>query len=626
MRPALRVLLVLALLVAAPATAQVGSGRADAGFEDDSIEVPSRTVGMATIVLTNYGLQPASFTLKVLDPGPAIATLNMTEALVLPGSRQDVGLEVVPPARAPIGRFTIKVAVNETGTALSPGGSRILSLDVTIVPQAPPPGTPLLDVDVLSVAARANSTVEASLDVHHDAATNQSYRVRAFLPVGWSISASALVVPPDQTRALHLNVSASHLAQNGTGRLVVEDASGATLGSVADVDLRILAALPPPQNVTRDPPPRNDTQPPREGNATRDPPQADPADADDASAEAPGTDQTLQPAAAGPSEERSNATAPEREPATPPPSSPAPPPRVFVFVDPSLVILAPGGVTTARLTAEAEDDVQIVLRAILPEGIGSTMTEVKLDLRANEPYSLLLHLEADPLLENGTRLVASIETLDQRVQAPFQILIEHPAPPVEVTSLSAPDDPAVGGETVLAITGLAAFAAGVGMSAMALVWTRKKWALALAGLYARIRPRAVMEHPMRERMARVVHERPGLTIRELQRELDLANGAMTHHLRTLEKAALLRVVSDGMLRRVYPAGHARVEPVPPLADRVLEVLQARGETTPSQIAEALGVSRQSVHYHLQKMVREGKLRARVHGQETFLRLAEPGAA
>jgi len=165
--------------------------------------------------------------------------------------------------------------------------------------------------------------------------------------------------------------------------------------------------------------------------------------------------------------------------------------------------------------------------------------------------------------------------------------------PVHVQS-AGPDAPASG-----AVVAGALVAGLVGAVGLTVLWAHRRWALPLAALYSRIRRNRMLDHPTRAALHALVATRPGLTLAEAQRELSLANGQLEHHVRSLERASLVRRVRDANSVRLYDAASAsRAEAAPPLAERVREL--APSGRSAADIARELGVSRQAVHYHLRR--------------------------
>lgn len=655
-------LLLLMVLLAPLAQGQVGlPGSVTPSWDRAVLDVPQGAMGVALLTVRNDRLEPLTVNVTAWTNESHSVAFDVMGATVAPSQSARFRVSVYPSAALPLGNATLHVHVRAEGVNWAYDADP--QLTVRIVAQAPPVGSPIASPRLFpTTTVTVDESVNVTTNVRHASNVNQTFRLLAFLPQGWSASMPATNVLPNATVPIPIRLTALATARNGTARLVLENTVNATWAAVLDVPLVAKprapnATAPPPTSTpprsdptptppTQDPPPettsaaQNETQ-----NATA--PANDTSPASDNATAAPtnqtaNANETAPPPAASASD---NATAAPEETTPPPPQEETPPATAEVVeetetaptnetppaprppskgltlrVEPAVVRVAPGSVADARLVLESDVDASVRVRVALPAGLAGHVSTRAFAVHAGEPLEVPFLLQADAALANGTTLDARVYALDVGADpAEFRVVVELPAPPIELTSLSAPGS--AGGVRLTGGLQLALVAGGVG--AAALVLTRRKWVLGLAALYARIRPSAVLKHPVRQRIAALAEAQPGLTIRDAQRALDLANGAMSYHLRTLEKAGIVRVVPDGMLRRVYPAGHARVEAVPPLAERVLAIIAERGEATPGDVAAALGASRQSVHYHVQKMVRDGTLRARVHGRETYLKRAEP---
>lgn len=189
-----------------------------------------------------------------------------------------------------------------------------------------------------------------------------------------------------------------------------------------------------------------------------------------------------------------------------------------------------------------------------------------------------------------------------------------PGPADDPGGPAAPDPAAPGEEWVLGVlVGSGTLAVG----AVGAVAIDRRWPGALVPLYARIFGRRILDHPVRGRMLAEVRAAPGLTVADLQRRLDLANGAVAHHLGTLERTRHVVSLRDGAQRRVYPIEDVKGAR-PSLAARVAELLAARGPMQAAAVARDLGLSRQSLHYHLPALERTGAIRLEKRGRDTYL--------
>jgi DNA-binding transcriptional ArsR family regulator len=208
---------------------------------------------------------------------------------------------------------------------------------------------------------------------------------------------------------------------------------------------------------------------------------------------------------------------------------------------------------------------------------------------------------ATPLASGEIVVVASSDTANASAQLPVKVASAVIATKprgglgADIAALSAPQK--------------AALAAGtVGAAAVIVASTRKKWPVVAAGLYARFAPSRLLEHPARQKLRALVEAEPGVTVNDAERASGLTHGAFAHHLQKLEDGGLVLAVRDGQLKRLFVPGAEPPAARAPLDERILDlVAQRQGGARPADLARELGASRQAVHYHLKRLVREGRL-------------------
>ncbi len=116
----------------------------------------------------------------------------------------------------------------------------------------------------------------------------------------------------------------------------------------------------------------------------------------------------------------------------------------------------------------------------------------------------------------------------------------------------------------------------------------------------------------RERIVACVDNRPGIHLRALSRELDLALGSATHHLDHLVALGAIEAVSDGRYRRFFSRGgfgeetRAQVTTLHREPSRLIarELLQM-GRATQRSLSENLGLARSTLSVHLGSLSRVG---------------------
>lgn len=129
------------------------------------------------------------------------------------------------------------------------------------------------------------------------------------------------------------------------------------------------------------------------------------------------------------------------------------------------------------------------------------------------------------------------------------------------------------------------------------------------------RGHALLELAMRRRLLALVAEYPGLHVREAARQLGTSLALVEYHVALLEQSGLVEVRRDERYARLYAAGRA----APGDADRaVLGVLRARlplqvtlylldrGEPAKhGEVAQALGIGKSKLSFHLRKLEAAG---------------------
>lgn len=329
---------------------------------------------------------------------------------------------------------------------------------------------------------------------------------------------------------------------------------------------------------------------------------------------------------------------PTGDPGTPTP----PPPAIELRVEPRSLRAGFGNATTAKLIVKNDGPAIDAPRfeafargyviAVAPVDVlpAASTSELVLRVRAVRDaasYDAVGTVRLVGHLAAPARFALSHETLPVERAAPqARALPTPPATPepqpsdageaaAAATTIEAPTDDTLPGPMV--------FAAAAGAGASAGLWlTRRHWWPLLLPLYTRLRPSAILDHPVRRRIADLVQQNPGVTFGELARLAGIAPGQLTHHARMLERAGVVFSSPDGQTRRFFHVGTGRLASVPPLSQRVMDLLRERPRRS-SELARELGVSRQALHYHVKHLVAEGKLVARADGRDTWLEPTSP---
>lgn len=140
---------------------------------------------------------------------------------------------------------------------------------------------------------------------------------------------------------------------------------------------------------------------------------------------------------------------------------------------------------------------------------------------------------------------------------------------------------------------------------------------------------------MRRRILTLVHEYPGLHLRDIQRRLETSAALAEYHLNVLEGWGLVTSSEAGGYRRFYPAR----KPLRPLSREdkaILAVMRQevplgivlhlldRGPALHKELLDVVPVTKGTLTYHLKNLVRAGVVVRAGPGGERGFELADPG--
>ncbi|WP_297468323.1 metalloregulator ArsR/SmtB family transcription factor [Thermococcus sp.] len=123
----------------------------------------------------------------------------------------------------------------------------------------------------------------------------------------------------------------------------------------------------------------------------------------------------------------------------------------------------------------------------------------------------------------------------------------------------------------------------------------------------------------RNEILNYIRNRPGVTFRELARELKLGIGDLQYHLGKLEKEGKVFSRKVGRKRYIFPAGFEEeaqrlLMAISTETRRKILLLLMEGEMNQGEIAEKLGVSQPTISYHMRELEKLGVVKARREGK------------
>jgi predicted transcriptional regulator len=225
-----------------------------------------------------------------------------------------------------------------------------------------------------------------------------------------------------------------------------------------------------------------------------------------------------------------------------------------------------------------------------------------------------------PLLDLGALLSSSGMGPNEAAWSPSgprecePATVEPPTGPAAATQAAAPRAPPAGPWGVPLALAMAALT-------LALILTRflapfDVWSERLAGFagLGRQEPETVAAHPQRARIIALLRDRPGLHLRELQRQLNLSRGVADHHLRKLLQAGLISERASHGYRCFFVRGtldRRLMEAVPALrsdgASRILSAVVSRPGQGLEDLARSTSLTSQTVAYHVRRLQAAGLL-------------------
>jgi predicted transcriptional regulator len=151
-------------------------------------------------------------------------------------------------------------------------------------------------------------------------------------------------------------------------------------------------------------------------------------------------------------------------------------------------------------------------------------------------------------------------------------------------------------------------------------WTNSP--MVLAPLYLRIPEPQLLNSSLRHSIFNYLNHNPGATFSQIRASVGAATGTVQHHLRVLVRGGVLRRVRTGKYTRYYPYNH-RVLALGPSQERLVESLATEGPGTKAELARRTGMSRQLVHYHVERMATEGLVLVDRESGQPFVKLGRP---
>lgn len=138
-------------------------------------------------------------------------------------------------------------------------------------------------------------------------------------------------------------------------------------------------------------------------------------------------------------------------------------------------------------------------------------------------------------------------------------------------------------------------------------------------LYTKLKRDEVLDNFTRGRLYGMIEDNPGIHYTQLKRKAGLGNSTLAFHLAVLEREEFVRSELDGAFKRFYPRNAQITDEVMDLSvvqQRILHIVRNSPGVTQTEIADAAGVSKRVVNYHIDMMARALLLRVERDGKRT----------
>jgi uncharacterized membrane protein/DNA-binding MarR family transcriptional regulator len=137
------------------------------------------------------------------------------------------------------------------------------------------------------------------------------------------------------------------------------------------------------------------------------------------------------------------------------------------------------------------------------------------------------------------------------------------------------------------------------------------WTLVLLPLYTKIKKDRVLDHYLRGKIHGYIIANPGEHYNAIKEQLDVTNGALSYHLRVLEREGYVRSRMDGIYKRFYPADMKLPRTqrnISSFQEVILTIVKNNQGLSQKDIAKRIGASSQVINYHVKIMEESGLIR------------------
>ena len=175
----------------------------------------------------------------------------------------------------------------------------------------------------------------------------------------------------------------------------------------------------------------------------------------------------------------------------------------------------------------------------------------------------------------------------------------------------AEEDPVLTTTVVVASVGIAVTASIIGLLGGTEVGRYALFAGLLIPLYTKLMKDQVLDHYLRGKIHGYIIANPGEHYNAIKEQLDVTNGALSYHLRVLEREGYIRSRFDGMYKRFYPSEMKlprSSRQISSFQEVILTIVKNNQGLSQKEIAKRIGVSSQVINYHVKLLEDSGLIK------------------
>ncbi len=134
--------------------------------------------------------------------------------------------------------------------------------------------------------------------------------------------------------------------------------------------------------------------------------------------------------------------------------------------------------------------------------------------------------------------------------------------------------------------------------------------LACLMAYTRIKRKQILDNDIRHNLYAYINHNPGKHFRKIKKHMKVSQGTLTHHLRCLTNANLIKAKQQGNFKFYYPTWmRDQQKPLTPVQKEIIQIVKQQSGIEIKELAVKLDRESRTVRYHLNNLLDLGKVRS-----------------